>query len=317
MKNKGESILILATAISVMCIVFGNITNTIYLSKFNITGISLLEPRAIIIGFVFVLLVGVSFVLFTLFIDFSEIKNNSLLKINIITIIKIVFITNLIFLINRPVATNQNEVLFLNIDYKVLNLWLWLSTFGIFPLMLMLPELRSKSKLIIIKYFARPILYFFTASFTLLGIVFAFISKDYRSLFIFESVLIFAFYMGFIGFVEGSISTTKFKYFGKGDHSGEIETFLGRLLVVIYTVAMVILLNVTYSLNVFPVLRYEFGGAHSDTTTIIFSNDTITGIQVYNSGTYLYLDVDSNYIKKISWDDIEYLKKPLSSTSPK
>tara|TARA_R110002050_G_scaffold157576_2_gene286194 strand:+ start:1683 stop:2594 length:912 start_codon:yes stop_codon:yes gene_type:complete len=63
-----------------------------------------------------------------------------------------------------------------------------------------------------------------------------------------------------------------------------------------------------YSLRVFEYIPKSLGGGNPQKSTIILSNDTITGNIITHTDQYIFLEKDST-IYKLDWEDVKALKK--------
>jgi hypothetical protein len=317
------------TAVSVFTFAMGCFIINAHLSNFHLQDFDLLKPRAVLVGFTFILLIatniGIYFIV-PLNLLKHPIDTSSLLRH---TITKFFYVTLIVFyMFNQQWAINEFcQFRFFGHKYDIREV-LW-SSFTWLLLANVIVKERGATK------WMRWLKIFIFCSTSLMGILLCLLYFNiwpFIPIF-FSQLLITALVdnhhssarqsnQRLLDVEDGeeeeqydSVKDSKVKEYVK-----QFRKNYSTLLRVSYSLLGVfafLLITLFYSKYFYPKIAQNLGGGSLEQITYVMGNDTITGKKVYETESYVFLVLNDETIKKLDWKDISKIlnKKLLKNTN--
>lgn len=298
-----SKIITIASGIALLAFVIGSFVINTSLNKFQLIDFDLLKPRAISVGLLLLFIVCLIVVAYIFLIDITDARNNNEIIVMGMTAIKMEIFTITLFTFIDVEDT-------FNPAYHLWGInWILAYHFGSILLTVIFIgfnkglSLKAHNRL---KYICLIILFVLITITTL-----RYINNDiFQDVLIFNSVVFgFAYLISFRFIFKADPveeSNTHTKLYGPGKIRSAIPLYIIVVTCFTYVVGGLVSL---YAGTIYPHVQQSYGGGKLEKMYYVSSNDTISGMKIYETSKDVYLMEKDSNVLKLNWDKIDKIIK--------
>lgn len=312
-KDAIGNILTITTAITILTFAIGCLVINIHLESYGIVDFNLVKPQAILVGVCCLIFFSIHIVILLMFLNINNFSANPLFKLIYITTIKIMYLTIMLSLFldtKLSILNPENNPIVFGYKFEIIG---YLFTIVVtFPFLYILSyyDIKNNKKDVLTKL-SNLSIYIAALSCILLSIL-SFKQPSFKNLLFYEAELGFLFFMIYLIVFpgkNGSFNEFKGNLFSDEpiidpNHRIGVLTLLSSCMII-----GVSALIFQYSKNIYPFIGQSFGGGKLDKFIYHTSQETVSGLKIYETDKYVFLIDKDSTILKLDWDNIERIIK--------